>query len=855
MALNGTAPLVKVVALGGVTAAAFAVGGLLGGATVAIVGRFVGDALAVPGKKLLETLCDKVGHYAIDGSAEPLLDGFRRAHPTLNEVYREAYRLSLLCICPPAVKPSGAQTLSLNLDEAPDSAAQRYDEWFRNWDAALAAGVTFDVEAPLLPEYDGEIDSCFLAAMTRLDVQGARIRAIKESGANNTSILLTLRPLPEELLDLLKAGLPKHFPQIYKSLLVKPENIAAMNEYQLFFQENFLVSFARLEPKVDVVVEITGKIDQKQDALMELVANQGKMIEELLRVQVKEAINDGRISAEEARKIIAERDEYIEKYRFVQQQLAAHTSDPAEVNISVLLDAGDVDGAFRYKSAQVSRRQADAEKLPRDFYELGGICELRLDWPVALENYRQAWQLSRDPEHGFKYAHFAQKLNNFHEAIPAYEALIQILTDPSFRTIALNNLANLYSVTQRMEKAEQTYNEALKIRRHLAQANPDVHLPYVADTLNNLAVLYRNTQRIREAEQVFDEALKINRQLADANPDTYLPGVATTLNNLANLYSDTQRMKEAGQVCDEALNIYRQLAGANPDAYMYEVAATLNNLAALYYATQRMKEAGQANDEALKIYRKLADANPDAYLPDVATTLNTHANLYSETQRLNEAEQAYDEALKIRRKLAAVNSEAYLPDVAETLNNLAILYCNTQRIKEAGQAYKEALKIYRQLAAANPDTYLPYVAGTLNNLGLLYSDTQRMKEAGKAYDEALKIRRKLAEVNPDAYLRYVANTLNNLAVLCFSMEQMPQAETRIAEAESILQPLWQVNPELHGNNLARILSMRVLICEASHKPAAETLAYGRRALAAAYDPTIKQSIHQLIGRFSPTSTH
>ena len=43
--------------------------------------------------------------------------------------------------------------------------------------------------------------------------------------------------------------------------------------------------------------------------------------------------------------------------------------------------------------------------------------------------------------------------------------------------MTLNNLANLYSATQRMKEAEQAYAEALAIRRKLAEANPDAYLP------------------------------------------------------------------------------------------------------------------------------------------------------------------------------------------------------------------------------------------------------------------------------------------------------------------------------------------------------------------------------------------
>jgi tetratricopeptide (TPR) repeat protein len=142
---------------------------------------------------------------------------------------------------------------------------------------------------------------------------------------------------------------------------------------------------------------------------------------------------------------------------------------------------------------------------------------------------------------------------------------------------------------------------------------------------------------------------------------------------------------------------------------------------------------------------------------------------------------------------------------------------------------------------------------TLNNLGVLYSDNNRMDDAEKAFDEALDIRRNLAVANPDAYLPNVANTLNNMANFYLTAGRKQEAETHAAEAERVLVPLWQANPALHGNLVAKILVNLARIAEASRQPASVACALARRALAAAYDPTIKQAIQQLIDHLSPGS--
>lgn len=94
-----------------------------------------------------------------------------------------------------------------------------------------------------------------------------------------------------------------------------------------------------------------------------------------------------------------------------------------------------------------------------------------------------------------------------------------------------------------MEEARQHYEEALRIRRQLAQWDPDAYLPYLATTLNDLGILDATQNRTDEARQHYEEALKSYRQLAQGDPDTYLPYLAATLNNLA-LVDESQNRVE-----------------------------------------------------------------------------------------------------------------------------------------------------------------------------------------------------------------------------------------------------------------------------------------------------------------------
>jgi tetratricopeptide (TPR) repeat protein len=469
--------------------------------------------------------------------------------------------------------------------------------------------------------------------------------------------------------------------------------------------------------------------------------------EEMLFERYEAALREGAIAKLDAQQLKEELARQEAELQRLQEQLAARSSEPAEAALAKLLQAGDLDGALRLKSRQVEARRADSAQLPRNLYELGTIHELRFEWPQALAAYREASERGKEPEYGFKYAHFAQKLNRFSDAIVGFEALLGVHMDPVNRASALNNLANLYCDTQRMREAEKAYDEALSIRRELAASNPGAYLPQVAMTLNNLAVMFTLTQRLPEAEQAYVEALSTYRVLAKANPGAHLSDVAMALNNLANLCNDTRRVKQAEDIYGEALSIYRDLAKANPDAHISDIAMSLNNLGLVYGNTQRTTEAELAHTEALAIRRKLAAANPDAYLPDVATTLNNLGLVYGNTQRTTEAGLAHAEALAIRRKLAAANPDAYLPDVATTLNNLASLHFSMGRINEAETEISEAVRILSPLWQANPGLHGNRLARTLFTHALISEATKApLAEAcefaaralSAAYDPALK---------------------------------------------------------------------------------------------------------------------
>src|SRR6266566_4453521 len=289
----------------------------------------------------------------------------------------------------------------------------------------------------------------------------------------------------------------------------------------------------------------------------------------------------------------------------------------------------------------------------------------------------------------------------FDDAEKAYQGAIDTSPDSFVANFAF---AWFNAELNHYEKATTGYARCLESARSKGNSGD------IAATLNNLAILDRDQKRMEAARKEFEEALEIRRELAQKNPDTYLPDAAETLNNLAILDAAQNQQEAARKGYEEALKVRRELAQKNPDTYLPDVARTLNNLAILDGVQNRREAARKGFEEALKIDREVAQKNPAAYLPDLARTLNNLAILDQKQNRQEAARKGFEEALKIDREVAQKNPDTYLPDVARTLNNLAVLDTAQNRQEAARKGLEEALNIYERFVERNPERFQSDVA-------------------------------------------------------------------------------------------------------------------------------------------------
>ena len=126
--------------------------------------------------------------------------------------------------------------------------------------------------------------------------------------------------------------------------------------------------------------------------------------------------------------------------------------------------------------------------------------------------------------------------------------------DPAQRAYYLHKLANRLSGLGRSGEALEAAQEAVRLRRALAQGSPEAYTPDLAGSLNNLANILSALGCRGEALEAAQEAVELYRVLVQGSPEAYTPRLAMSLNNLANRLSEEGRYEEAFNVFTEGFD-------------------------------------------------------------------------------------------------------------------------------------------------------------------------------------------------------------------------------------------------------------------------------------------------------------
>lgn len=171
------------------------------------------------------------------------------------------------------------------------------------------------------------------------------------------------------------------------------------------------------------------------------------------------------------------------------------------------------------------------------------------------------------------------------EALGIRRRLAATLPDDYRAEVAttLSNLANILSnqAEAARSETEELYREAISIHRNMIPVTLDAYYEHAA-VQNNFAVfLSSDPKRWKEAAQLWHDALLIRRHLADLNPEAYRPDVADTLRNLAMLYGQQNQLEAALTAFEEAATILAPFAQVAPALYAEKQRVLLSVIQAL----------------------------------------------------------------------------------------------------------------------------------------------------------------------------------------------------------------------------------------------------------------------------------
>jgi hypothetical protein len=369
--------------------------------------------------------------------------------------------------------------------------------------------------------------------------------------------------------------------------------------------------------------------------------------------------------------------------------------------------------------------------------------------------------------------------------------------------VSLANLSNQYASVGGRDAALDAAREAAAIYRELTAQDAATHVVGLAVALNAFSSRLAEVNQRGEALAAAEESLRLLREAGPEDPDM-AHFIATALVNLGSRLAEAGRPQEALAPARDAVAAYRRLAAAAPEQYLHEFAAALNNLTAWLALAGRRRDALSPITEAVQVYRRLARTNPAAFEPDLAMALNNLGNEWALVGRYDEAVTAGWEAVAIRRELARTDPEAHLADLAMALSNVGVSLTEAGRREAAVPPSREAVEIYRALVVDHRSAHLPGLAMALNNLGNRLAEIGDMPDAIAASHEAVALRRELVDIDSSAHLADLAASLNNLGTRLSALGASDAVDL-IEESIAIFHRLAAHNPSAYEPYLATAL--------------------------------------------------
>ncbi|MFD7984285.1 hypothetical protein ACFV4M_13055 [Kitasatospora indigofera] len=288
-----------------------------------------------------------------------------------------------------------------------------------------------------------------------------------------------------------------------------------------------------------------------------------------------------------------------------------------------------------------------------------------------------------------------------------------------------------------------------------------------------LAVALAGAGRYRENLTALEEAARLYRPLAEADPRAFETRFAKVLSNLATRLGRYGRQQEALALSQEAVDIAGRAGWLDAGAPVSAGGALLVNLANRLRAAGRTVAALETEHRALEIFWQLSRTDPAENIHLAPCLVNLSSLLPRNYLRGRGALAALEQAVVLYRRLAADDPPRHEASLAYALTVLAGQILGHQQLAEAlerampgsgGQAAAapgrrqravdlamEAVDIDRRLVTANPAVLELQLADGLEVLYRCLVVAERPDEAVEALRESTAVRARLADPDSAAH--------------------------------------------------------------------------------------------------------
>lgn len=199
-----------------------------------------------------------------------------------------------------------------------------------------------------------------------------------------------------------------------------------------------------------------------------------------------------------------------------------------------------------------------------------------------------------------------------------------------------HNLANLLKKTDRKTEARLLYEEDLRIYKELLSNNSKNLEKYEDRFAESLYILANEMSWENEVESVkeyAEEALRIRRLLADQNRDKYISQVALSCSECALVMDKMRNYESAEKYFREAIGIEQELVKNDFEEYGGRLASDYHNMANILDFAGKKMEAIIFYRRASMLWQKLRKEYPGRF------------------QHISERDFSYEEAVRVAKKI------------------------------------------------------------------------------------------------------------------------------------------------------------------------------------------------------------